>query len=427
VEWIILLSGAVARAGWKGIKPELLELRLYEWERLQVLSLIHLRSLSIISSSVTHGRAGSAPQQNFERALRFLQDTASQHSTGKHDDFPSLPPSLCVFVKLCAGGTRQTAVIVHISRRAQTCGRQSTPTHRPKLILRAIIEVAEIRSNFHMSLNREHGRSGFDGLSVTPCFREHLHSSGRRTGHRWDRLTETRSVLLHRLSASRVCLSMLLDPSLSGRAQLCMRRPLLCWEAACAALMRRPHQVVSERLGRTGRVVFPPDGNAVVHNTANSFIKPGFKGTESTSFLSHSSEEQTIFGFDKVLSGTSPPIIWRGPRIKQADVCRVAPSSCVAHRYTDTAEKQTRTDGEEREESPSAAAAAFKQRCGDMTGDECVATGRSSRLKTRRDVKERQVLKRHVDLSFSPDPLKLRQKQTGVDTDGETQEEVTTF
>lgn len=121
-------------------------------------------------------------------------------------------------------------------------------------------------------------RSGFDGLSVTPCFREHLHSSGRRTGHRWDRLTETRSVLLHRLSASRVCLSMLLDPSLSGRAQLCMRRPLLCWEAACAALMRRPHQVVSERLGRTGHVVFLPDGNAVVHNTANSFIKPGFKG-----------------------------------------------------------------------------------------------------------------------------------------------------
>lgn len=43
--------------------------------------------------------------------------------------------------------------------------------------------------------------------------------------------------------------------------------------------------------------------------------------------------------------------------VLQADVCRVAPSSCVARRYTDTAEKQTRTDGEEREESPSAAAA----------------------------------------------------------------------
>ncbi len=103
-------------------------------------------------------------------------------------------------------------------------------------------------------------RSDFDGLSVTPCFRQHLHSSGRRTGHRWERLTEARAVLLHRLSASPVCLNMLFDPSLSGRSRFCMRRALLCWEAARADLMRTTRQVVSERLGRTGRVVSPPDG-----------------------------------------------------------------------------------------------------------------------------------------------------------------------
>ncbi|KAL1254996.1 hypothetical protein QQF64_013057 [Cirrhinus molitorella] len=87
-------------------------------------------------------------------------------------------------------------------------------------------------------------RSGFDGLSVTPCFYRHLHSSGRRTGHRWDRLTEARAVLLHRLSASPVCLNMLLDPSLSGRSRFCMRRTLLCWETARAALMRETHQLI---------------------------------------------------------------------------------------------------------------------------------------------------------------------------------------
>ncbi|KAK2887693.1 hypothetical protein Q8A67_015921 [Cirrhinus molitorella] len=76
---------------------------------------------------------------------------------------------------------------------------------------------------------------GFDGLSVTPCFYRHLHSSGRRTGHRWDRLTEARAVLLHRLSASPVCLNMLLDPSLSGRSRFCMR---LSHRAALAFFLR---------------------------------------------------------------------------------------------------------------------------------------------------------------------------------------------
>ncbi len=79
-------------------------------------------------------------------------------------------------------------------------------------------------------------------------------SSGRRTGHRWERPTEARAVLLHRLSASPVCLNMLLDPSLSGRSRFCMRRALLCSEAARAGLMHTTHPVVSERLGRTGRV-----------------------------------------------------------------------------------------------------------------------------------------------------------------------------
>lgn len=108
------------------------------------------------------------------------------------------------------------------------------------------------------------------------CHAVFPHSSGRRTGYRWERPTEARAVLLHRLSASPVCLNMLLDPSLSGRSRFCTRRALLCWEAARADLMHTTHQVVRKRLGRTARVVSPPDGNdePVVHNSTNSFIKP---------------------------------------------------------------------------------------------------------------------------------------------------------
>ncbi|KAK2887694.1 hypothetical protein Q8A67_015922 [Cirrhinus molitorella] len=53
-------------------------------QTLLLLSDLSPSSLHLSLTAEPYCGVGSAPQQNFEHALRFLQDTASQHCTGKH-------------------------------------------------------------------------------------------------------------------------------------------------------------------------------------------------------------------------------------------------------------------------------------------------------------------------------------------------------